>query len=337
MFNELARKAAEKKAAAAASAASSSRPQGQSLYVSRSAAQRTADSDSTPKCEQQSDDESRKRPRVDTAEDNVPAAPAAETVDWAAERETFLREKLQNCCSLEVSRSAEVGAAIAASLAGDLARWMCSALLANVTGCESLTDDEVRLKMLLAPVAVGPVSKHVACIGKLWFWLSVWKRHVLHRHLSVEVLQILRAAKRGGPSSYDVVDSYKKVMELLNAERQLENMSRLLAVDALTIAGLLPADSQRCVPESFVGNLDKMFTQIDSREYLPAENTYLEMAIGTGQWHLGLCNGGDVHMRKNMAKLQRGNVTHILNNDGAMKILHTIKRIITLAQKPEMF
>jgi hypothetical protein len=154
---------------------------------------------------------------------------------------------------------------------------------------------------------------------------------VLHKHLSVEVLQLLQRASSGGPSSHDVVESYKLVVEARDSEEQLVGLTRLLAVDALTDVGALPL-GPRCVPDNFVATFLKMFEQIDDKLYLAAENTYLEVAIGAGSWHLGLCNGGEVHMRKNMAKLQRGHVTHILNNEKAMKLLHTVKRIIQWAQ-----
>ena len=347
MFAELARKAAAKKAESSTPAASAQAPtQAPSLYAARSSQLKTnretagnvqiAIIGESPNLSEAPGE----RKRARDGEDQPPAttsqaAPSQEIlVDWSSERTTFLNEALRHSFD-EAQKNSSLSADAAAinlllsECTPLIATWAVEVLLSDVADCAGVKPEDMSLTL-------GRNGSRSFCLSRLWYWISIWKRSVLKKHLSIEVLKFIRKASCGGPSGISVVESYKKVVEVLNAAKQIENLSKLIAVDALSVDGTIPA-GPRCVPDDFLENLQAMFRQLDSREYLQAENTYLQLAVGSSQWHLGLCNGGEVHMRKHMAKLQRGNVTHILNNEAAMKMLHTVKRIISFARDPSAF
>ncbi|KAI6239759.1 PRP18-like protein [Aphelenchoides fujianensis] len=67
------------------------------------------------------------------------------------------------------------------------------------------------------------------------------------------------------------------------------------------------------------------------RDYVQANNAYMEMAIGNAPWPVGVTRSG-IHQRPGSAKSYVSNIAHVLNDETQRKYIHGLKRIITKCQ-----
>lgn len=63
------------------------------------------------------------------------------------------------------------------------------------------------------------------------------------------------------------------------------------------------------------------------REYIQANDKYIELSIGNAPWPLGVANLS-ITVRKNGPK-----VSHVLNDELSRRWMQTIKRLITVSQE----
>lgn len=68
------------------------------------------------------------------------------------------------------------------------------------------------------------------------------------------------------------------------------------------------------------------------RQYLKANESYLEMAIGNAPWPIGVTMVG-IHARTGREKISAKNVAHVLNDEVQRKYIQALKRLMTRAQK----
>lgn len=68
------------------------------------------------------------------------------------------------------------------------------------------------------------------------------------------------------------------------------------------------------------------------RNYLRANDAYLEMAIGNAAWPIGVTMVG-IHARTGREKIFARNVAHVLNDETQRKYIQAVKRLMTQAQK----
>lgn len=68
------------------------------------------------------------------------------------------------------------------------------------------------------------------------------------------------------------------------------------------------------------------------RNYLKANDAYLDLAIGKAPWPLGVTNHG-IHQRTAQDKIHTKNVAHVLNDETQRKFIQGIKRLMTRAQE----
>uniref|UniRef100_A0A0N5AMF6 Pre-mRNA-splicing factor 18 n=1 Tax=Syphacia muris TaxID=451379 RepID=A0A0N5AMF6_9BILA len=71
---------------------------------------------------------------------------------------------------------------------------------------------------------------------------------------------------------------------------------------------------------------------IIDRDYIKANNAYMEMAIGNAPWPVGVTRSG-LHQRPGSAKAYVSNIAHVLNDETQRKYIQAIKRLMTLCQK----
>lgn len=64
-----------------------------------------------------------------------------------------------------------------------------------------------------------------------------------------------------------------------------------------------------------------------------ARQTYNDLTLGNANWKLGLFSGGEVHMRRSMEKVERHHVSHLLNNEKALSLLHVVYLWILFYEK----
>lgn len=67
------------------------------------------------------------------------------------------------------------------------------------------------------------------------------------------------------------------------------------------------------------------------RDYIQANNCYMEMAIGNAPWPVGVTASG-IHKRPGSEKLYVRNVAHVLNDELQRKYIQGIKRLMTRCQ-----
>jgi pre-mRNA-splicing factor 18 len=67
------------------------------------------------------------------------------------------------------------------------------------------------------------------------------------------------------------------------------------------------------------------------RDFIQANNAYMEMAIGNSPWPVGVTRSG-IHQRPGSAKAYVSNIAHVLNDETQRKYIHGLKRVITKCQ-----
>ncbi|CAL8098271.1 unnamed protein product [Calicophoron daubneyi] len=98
------------------------------------------------------------------------------------------------------------------------------------------------------------------------------------------------------------------------------------------IKPLLRALQERCCRNDILDSLVKIATLMLDRNYLKANDAYLELAIGNAPWPLGVTNHG-IHSRTAQEKIYAKNVAHVLNDETQRKYIQAIKRLMTQCQK----
>ncbi|KAG7456181.1 hypothetical protein MATL_G00249020 [Megalops atlanticus] len=86
----------------------------------------------------------------------------------------------------------------------------------------------------------------------------------------------------------------------------------------------LPAD----IKESITDIIKYML----QREYVKANDAYLQMAIGNAPWPIGVTMVG-IHARTGREKIFSKHVAHVLNDETQRKYIQGLKRLMTICQK----
>ena len=68
------------------------------------------------------------------------------------------------------------------------------------------------------------------------------------------------------------------------------------------------------------------------REYVRANDKYLQMAIGNAPWPIGVTNPG-IHARTGREKISTSLVAHVLNDETQRKYIQALKRLMTYCQR----
>nr|CAH8871280.1 unnamed protein product [Trichobilharzia regenti] len=89
--------------------------------------------------------------------------------------------------------------------------------------------------------------------------------------------------------------------------------------------------NNRCKGD-ILNSLVKIMVLMMDRNYLKANDAYLELAIGNAPWPLGVTNHG-IHSRTAQEKIYAKNVAHVLNDETQRKYIQAIKRLMTQCQK----
>jgi len=68
------------------------------------------------------------------------------------------------------------------------------------------------------------------------------------------------------------------------------------------------------------------------KEYIKANDAYLEMAIGNAPWPIGVTMVG-IHARTGREKIFSRNVAHVMNDETQRKYIQGLKRLMTKCQQ----
>ncbi|XP_035282988.1 pre-mRNA-splicing factor 18 isoform X1 [Anguilla rostrata] len=87
---------------------------------------------------------------------------------------------------------------------------------------------------------------------------------------------------------------------------------------------ILPADIKESITDIIKFMLE--------REYVKANDAYLQMAIGNAPWPIGVTMVG-IHARTGREKIFSKHVAHVLNDETQRKYIQGLKRLMTICQK----
>lgn len=85
-------------------------------------------------------------------------------------------------------------------------------------------------------------------------------------------------------------------------------------------------------PQDILGALTTIIMNLLDREYVKANDSYLQMAIGNAPWPIGVTMVG-IHARTGREKIFAQNVAHVLNDETQRKYIQGLKRLMTFCQK----
>ncbi|UYV77401.1 PRPF18 [Cordylochernes scorpioides] len=86
------------------------------------------------------------------------------------------------------------------------------------------------------------------------------------------------------------------------------------------------------VPDDILEHLVEIVTHMLSRNYVKANDAYLQMAIGNAPWPIGVTMVG-IHARTGREKIFSKNIAHVLNDETQRKFIQALKRLMTQCQR----
>ncbi|KAI2653406.1 Pre-mRNA-splicing factor 18 [Labeo rohita] len=164
-------------------------------------------------------------------------------------------------------------------------------------------DTQHDLKALGASLGTGDDFRDMDIINKvLRFLLGVWAKDLNSRedHVKRSVQGKLASATQKQTESY---------LEPLFRKLRKKN---------------LPADIKESITDIIKFMLE--------REYVKANDAYLQMAIGNAPWPIGVTMVG-IHARTGREKIFSKHVAHVLNDETQRKYIQGLKRLMTICQK----
>ena len=93
-----------------------------------------------------------------------------------------------------------------------------------------------------------------------------------------------------------------------------------------------PLAATQSVPPEIALFLSRICQCLLDRDYVKANDVYLEMAIGNAPWPIGVTMVG-IHARTGREKIFAQNVAHVLNDETQRKYIQAVKRLMTACQK----
>ncbi|KAK1166922.1 pre-mRNA-splicing factor 18 isoform X2 [Acipenser oxyrinchus oxyrinchus] len=89
---------------------------------------------------------------------------------------------------------------------------------------------------------------------------------------------------------------------------------------------------KRSLPADIKESITDIIKFMLQREYVKANDAYLQMAIGNAPWPIGVTMVG-IHARTGREKIFSKHVAHVLNDETQRKYIQGLKRLMTICQK----
>uniref|UniRef100_A0A8C6P7L8 Pre-mRNA-splicing factor 18 n=1 Tax=Nothobranchius furzeri TaxID=105023 RepID=A0A8C6P7L8_NOTFU len=103
-----------------------------------------------------------------------------------------------------------------------------------------------------------------------------------------------------------------------------------------SVQGKVATNSAVSSPQNLPADIKESITDIIKfmleREYVKANDAYLQMAIGNAPWPIGVTMVG-IHARTGREKIFSKHVAHVLNDETQRKYIQGLKRLMTICQK----
>jgi len=130
----------------------------------------------------------------------------------------------------------------------------------------------------------------------------------------------------------------KKWGEVLNErateEKRTTKGKMESAKHSQTVSYLMPLFKKlknKDIDEGLLESIVEIVQKMMDRNYIRANDTYLEMAIGNAPWPIGVTMVG-IHARTGREKISSRYVAHVLNDETQRKYIQAVKRLLTQAQ-----
>lgn len=88
---------------------------------------------------------------------------------------------------------------------------------------------------------------------------------------------------------------------------------------------------KKSLPEDILESLTEIVMHCLNKDYVKANDAYLQMAIGNAPWPIGVTMVG-IHARTGREKIFSKHVAHVLNDETQRKYIQGLKRLITKCQ-----
>lgn len=95
---------------------------------------------------------------------------------------------------------------------------------------------------------------------------------------------------------------------------------------------LLRKLKSKTLSEDIAESLTEIVAFLLDRNYIKANDSYLQMAIGNAPWPIGVTMVG-IHARTGREKIFSKNVAHVLNDETQRKYIQALKRLMTKCQQ----
>lgn len=89
---------------------------------------------------------------------------------------------------------------------------------------------------------------------------------------------------------------------------------------------------KKTLPQDIKESITDIIKFMLQREYVKANDAYLQMAIGNAPWPIGVTMVG-IHARTGREKIFSKHVAHVLNDETQRKYIQGLKRLMTICQK----
>lgn len=157
-----------------------------------------------------------------------------------------------------------------------------------------------------------------------------------------EILELSKKPREKNTDSMLVLKYIKLVckkwgQELNNRPREekLVVKGRLeSALHSQTVTHLKPLCRKlkaKALPDDILDSLTQIFLELIDRNYIKANEHFLEMAIGNAPWPIGATMVG-IHARPGRERISSKRVAHVLNDETQRKYIQAIKRLISKCQ-----
>merc|ERR1712083_569883 len=125
----------------------------------------------------------------------------------------------------------------------------------------------------------------------------------------------------------------------LNFRHESEKMTVKGRMDAATytqtkgyVKPLLKMLRKNQLTDDIRDSLSNMTRYIMQRDYILANEKYMEMAIGNAPWPIGVTNAG-IHARPGRERIFSKHVAHVLNDESQRRWIQGLKRLVTKSQQ----
>ncbi|KAL1481729.1 hypothetical protein MTO96_034259 [Rhipicephalus appendiculatus] len=157
------------------------------------------------------------------------------------------------------------------------------------------------------------------------------------------IAQELGERRNKGKDAEMILTALKFILQMwgerLNARPEPEKMSMRGKLASATygqtqsyLRPLFKRLRKGSIPEDILEHLVRIVKNMLLKEYVKANDAYLQMAIGNAPWPIGVTMVG-IHARTGREKIFSQNIAHVLNDETQRKFIQALKRLMTQCQR----